>query len=398
MSGERLFAPGAPAPAGGIPLAVPTLGGNEWTYVKEALDTNWVSSVGPFVDRFEREVADLVGSPHAIAVSSGTAALHLALLLAGVRAGDEVLMPALTFAAPAFAVSYLGASPAVVDVEPEYWQLDMAKVEEFLERECRREGGELVNRRNGRRIGALLPVHVLGHPVDVDPLLDIAARFELPVVEDAAEAVGARYRGRAPGTFGLLGCLSFNGNKVITTGGGGVILTADDELGARARYLSTQAKDDPVEYVHGDVGFNYRLSNVPAAIGCAQLELLEQSVAARRRNAALYTEAFAGVDGLSPMREADWADSAYWLFTMRVEAARFGVDSRELLRRLAAQGIQSRPLWQPIHRSKPFAGCTAYRCEVADAVHAEALSLPSTSSLSDTDRDRVIAAVLACSR
>jgi perosamine synthetase len=395
---ERALAPGAPAPAGGIPLAVPTLGGSEWAYVKEALDTNWVSSVGPFVDRFEREIAALVGSPHAIAVSSGTAALHLALLLAGIQAGDEVVMPALTFAAPAFAVAYLGAQPAVVDVDDAYWQLDVEKVAEFLERECAVEGGRLVNRRNGRRIGALLPVHVLGHPVDLDPLLELAARYELPVVEDAAEAVGGRYRDRAPGTFGLLGCLSFNGNKVITTGGGGVILTADDALAERATYLSTQAKDDPVEYVHGEIGFNYRLSNVLAAVGCGQLEALEQNVAARRRNAAAYTAAFADVDGLTSMREAPWAYSTFWLYTVRVDASRFGVDSRALLRALGEQRIQSRPLWQPLHRSKPFAGCTAYRVEIADRVHAEALSLPSTSSLSDADRDRVVEAVRSCSR
>jgi perosamine synthetase len=397
VSGERDFAPGAPAP-GGIPLAVPTLGGNEWAYVKEALDTNWVSSQGPFVDRFEREVAARVGSPHAVAVASGTAALHLALLLAGVHAEDEVVMPALTFAAPAFAVAYLGASPVVVDVEDEHWQLDVAKVAEFLERECTASGGRLVNRRTGRRIGALLPVHVLGHPVDLDPLLELAAHYELPVVEDAAEAVGARYKGRAPGTFGLLGCLSFNGNKVITTGGGGVILTSDPELAERARYLSTQAKDDPVEYVHGEVGFNYRLSNVLAAVGCGQLEVLDRHVEARRRTAAAYAAAFADSAGLTPLREAPWAFCTYWLSTVRVDPRRFGIDSRELLRRLAEQGIQSRPIWQPLHRSRPFAGCSAYRVEVADRVHAEALSLPSTSSLSEEDRNRVVQAVRSCSR
>jgi perosamine synthetase len=379
-------------------LAVPTLGTNEWTYVKEALDTNSVSSVGPFVDRFERDVAARVGSPYAVAVASGTAALHLALLLAGVHEDDEVVMPALTFAAPAFAVAYLGASPAVVDVEEGHWQLDVAKVAEFLERECTAAGGRLVNRRTGRRIGALLPVHVLGHPVDLDPLLELGAHYELPVVEDAAEAVGARYKGSAPGTFGLFGCLSFNGNKVLTTGGGGVILTSDPELAARARYLSTQAKDDPVEYVHGEVGFNYRLSNLLAAVGCGQLEVLDQNVEARRRTAAAYAEAFADIAGLTPLREAPWAFCAYWLSTVRIDSRRFGIDSRELLRLLGDQGIQSRPLWQPLHRSRPFAGCTAYRVEIADRVHAEALSLPSTSSLSDEDRNRVIEAVRSFSR
>lgn len=391
------FAPGAPAVGGGIPLAVPTLGGAEWTYVKEALDTNWVSSVGPFVDRFEREVADLLGSPRAVAVSSGTAALHLALLLAGVGAGDEVVMPALSFAAPAFAVSYLGASPAFVDVEPEYWQIDVAKVADFLEHECEVEGGSLVNRRTRARIAAILPVHALGHPVDVDPLLELAARYELPVVEDAAEAMGAQYRGRAPGTFGLLGCLSFNGNKVMTAGGGGMILTADDELASRALYLSTQAKDDPLEYIHGEVGFNYRLSNVLAAVGCGQLEVLERNVEARRRIAQTYVAAFADARGLTPMREAPWAHCTFWLFTVRIDPAGFGIDSRELLLRLARQGIQTRPLWQPLHLSQPFIGATAFHCENAATIAAQALSLPSSSGLGDDDQARVIDAVLGAS-
>jgi perosamine synthetase len=391
---EARFAPGAPAAAGDIPLAVPFLGENEWAYVKEALDTNWVSSVGPFVDRFEREVAARVDSPHAVAVSSGTAALHLALLLAGVGAGDEVVMPALTFAAPAFAVTYVGAAPVFVDVEPDHWQLDVDKVAQFLEHECSFEGGRLVNRRTGGRIAALLPVHALGHPVDFDALAEVAARYELPVVEDAAEAMGALYRGRAPGTLGLLGCLSFNGNKVITTGGGGMILTADAELAARAHYLSTQAKDDPVEYVHGEIGFNYRMSNILAAIGCAQLEVLDRNVEARRRIALAYADGFESVDGLSHMREASWAYCAYWLSTIRVDAARFGIDSRELLRRLAQQGIQTRPLWQPLHLARPFAGATAYRCDVAEIVGREALSLPSSSGLSEADQARVVAAVV----
>jgi perosamine synthetase len=377
-----------------IPLAVPHLGTREWTYVKEALDTNWVSSVGPFVDRFERETAALVGAERAVAVSSGSAALHVALLLAGIGQGDEVIMPSLTFIAPANAVAYLGATPVFVDCEPVYWQLDIEKVGEFLEKECRVEHGRLVNRATGRRIGALLPVHVLGHPVDMEPLLELAARYDLPVVEDAAEAVGASYRGRAPGTFGLVGCLSFNGNKVITTGGGGMMLFADPLLADRAQYLVTQAKDDALEYIHGAVGFNYRLSNVLAAIGCAQLEILERNVDAKRRIAQTYTEAFADVPGLTPMREAEWAHSTFWLYTVRVDPRRFGADSRTLLRRLAGRGIQSRPLWQPLHLSAPFAGSTAYRCETAVAVESEALSLPSSAGLEPEDQARVIAAVL----
>ena len=390
---RETVAPGA-APPGMIPLAVPWLGELEWAFVKEALDTNWVSSVGPFVDRFERETAAVVGARHAVAVSSGSAALHIALLLAGVEAGDEVIMPTLTFIAPANAVSYIGASPVFVDCEPDYWQLDVAKVEEFLERECNPEGGGVVNRTTGRRIAALLPVHVLGHPVDLDPLMELAGRYELPVVEDAAEVIGASYRGRSPGTFGLVGCLSFNGNKVITTGGGGMLLTDDPELADRAQYLVTQAKDDAVEYIHGEVGFNYRLSNVLAAIGCAQLAVLERNVEAKRRIAKTYTDAFADVRGLTPMQEASWARSTFWLYTVRVDQREFGMDSRDLLRRLSDRGIQARPLWQPLHLSAPFGDCTAYRCETAVAVESEALSLPSSSGLQPDEQARVIEAVL----
>jgi perosamine synthetase len=376
-----------------IPLAVPHLGGSEWTYVKEALDTNWVSPVGPFIDRFEREVAALVGSPHAVAVSSGTAALHLALLLSDVGPGDEVVLPSLTFIAPANAVSYTGARPAFVDVERDHWQLDVAKLAELLERECTVRDGALVNRATGRRIAALLPVHVLGHPVDMDPLLELAEHFELPVIEDAAEGLGALYRGRSPGSFGRFGCLSFNGNKVITPGGGGMLLPRDEELAARARYLATQAKDDPVAYVHGEVGFNYRLSNVLAALGCGQLEALDKNVAARRRIAGRYAEAFADVPGITTMREAEWAHATYWLSTVLVDQDAFGLDSRALLGRLAANGVQSRPLWQPLHLSRPFRDCYAYRCETVVELAASALSLPSSSGLTSEDQETVIAAV-----
>jgi perosamine synthetase len=395
VTGEAGLAPGAPAAAGTIPLAVPHLGGREWEYVREALDTNWVSSVGPFVDRFEQQTASYLDAGHAVAVVSGTAALHLALLLAGVGPDDAVVVPTLTFIAPANAIRYTGAEPVFIDAEPDYWQLDVEKVAEFLERECTHDERGVVDRATGRRVRAILPVHVLGHPVDLDPLLELARRYGLVVVEDAAESIGGRYRSQALGTFGTLGCLSFNGNKVVTAGGGGMVVTADAALAERARYLTTQAKDDPVEYVHGAVGFNYRLSNVLAAIGCAQLELVEEHVAAKRRIAARYAEAFAGVEGLTWMREAPWAFGTFWLATMLVDERRAGVGSRELLRRLAARGVQSRPLWQPLHLSKPYAGARAYRCETAERIAEQALSLPSSVGLTEDDQALVIDAVLA---
>ena len=252
-----------------IPNAVPHLAGNEWKYLKECLDTNWVSSVGPFVDRFEREVAAYVGVPHAVATVNGTAALHVALLAAGVRPNDEVLVPALTFIATANAVSYCGAQPVFLDSEEVSWGLDAGKLADFLSRECAVKDGQVINRATGRVVRAVLPVHLYGHPFDVDAVLEVAGRYPLTVVEDAAEALGARYRGRAVGCDGLVSCLSFNGNKIITTGGGGMVLTRDEKMAARVRQLTTQARTDAIEYIHEETGYNYRLTNLQAALGVA---------------------------------------------------------------------------------------------------------------------------------
>jgi perosamine synthetase len=388
------FEPGA-APRGWVPLAVPELRGNEWQYVQECLNSNWVSSVGPFVDRFERAVADRVGTHHAVGVVSGTAALHTALLLAGVRPDDEVLVSALTFIAPANAVRYAGAWPVFMDAEPDYWQMDAGKVVEFLHNECRWRDGALHNKTTGRRLRAIIPVHVLGHPVDLDPILEAARKFSLAVIEDAAESLGARYKGRSAGALADAACLSFNGNKVITTGGGGMLVTDNAEWAARAKYLTTQAKDDPVEYVHHEVGFNYRLPNVQAALGVAQMEQLDDHLAAKRRIAAGYAAAFAGCHGLTFMRKALWAESSYWLSTVLVHDETIGHDSRALLECLGRQRIQSRPLWQPLHHSRAHAGCQSFRIEVADRLHRQALSLPSSVGLRPEDQQRVIDGVLA---
>jgi perosamine synthetase len=311
--------PGVRPAEGVIPLCVPVLGGNEWRYVKECLDTGWVSSVGPFVDRFESVVADFVGARHAVATASGTAALHVALLVAGVQPGDEVLVSALTFIAPANAVRYVGAWPVFMDAEPGFWGMDPGKVVDFLEKECGWREGTLYNKTTGRRVKAIVPVHVVGHPVDMDLIREAARKFNLVVIEDAAESLGAKYRGHMVGRLGDIACFSFNGNKVITTGGGGMIVTDNEEWAHRARYLTTQAKDDPVEYVHQEVGYNYRLTNVQAALGCAQMEQLPGYVAAKRRVAARYTETLTGTPGITPMREAPWAFGTFWMYTVLVD-------------------------------------------------------------------------------
>ena len=387
------FEPGAAVAAGSIPLCVPELRGNEWRYVKECLDTGWVSSVGPFVEQLEKSVASYVGAAHGVAMSTGTAALHIALLVAGVKPDDEVLVSDLTFIAPANAIRYANAWPVLIDAEPVYWQMDVARAIDFLETQCQWTDGKLINKATGRRVSAIVPVHILGHPVDLDPLIEVAKKYGLAIVEDATESLGAEYRGRKTGNLAHIGCFSFNGNKIITTGGGGMLVTNDASLAAKAKYLSTQAKDDPVEYVHKETGFNYRLSNVQAAMGCAQMELLSDYIAIKRHLAAEYANAFADVAGVTMMSEAPWARSIFWLNTVLIDADEYGEDSRALMKRLARRGIQARPLWQPLHRSEALSGVQCVGGEVADDINRRALSLPSSVGMTREQIQEVISAV-----
>ncbi|MBY0493498.1 MAG: LegC family aminotransferase [Cyanobacteria bacterium] len=388
------FEPGARPSPDGIPLSVPLIGGNAWKYVKQCLDDGWVSSAGPFVTRFEREVAATSGRKHGVACASGTAALHLALIVAGVESSDEVVVPALTFAAPANAVRYVGAWPVFVDIEPHYWQIDPQRLTDFIERRCEWTNRTLINRDTRRRVRAVLPVDLLGHPSDMDAIIEIARSRELLVIEDATESLGARYRGAPVGDRADIACFSFNGNKVITAGGGGVMATDHEPWAERARHLSTQAKSDPIEYIHDEIGFNYRLTNIQAALGVAQLEQLDEHVAIKRRIAAEYTRAFSGAAGITPMREAEWAHSAFWLYTPLIDPTAYGADSRALLQRLADRKIQARPLWQPLHRSPAHQGSPAADAPVADHVSARALSLPSSVGLTADEQARVIEAVI----
>lgn len=383
--------PGGGAALPFLPLCEPEIRGNEWKYIKECLDTNWVSSVGAFVTRFENDVANYVGTKHGVATVNGTAALHVALRTVGIQADDEVLVPTLTFIAPANAVRYLGAHPVFIDAEPDTWQMDPELLKRFLEKDCTAKDGRVIHRSSGRRIGAVLPVHVHGHPCDMDPILEVARRFDLRVIEDATEGLGGRYRDRPLGSFGDLACFSFNGNKLITTGGGGMIVTNDDAWAEKARYLTTQAKDDPIEYIHHEVGYNYRLTNLQAAMGCAQMEKLEEYVEAKRRIARVYHEAVADLPGLTPQGEAEWARSADWMYSMRVDASRYGMGSRDLFRRLQEARIQSRPLWQPLHRSPAYPGAPCVGGEVAERINREALSLPCSVGLTDEQQQRVVA-------
>jgi perosamine synthetase len=390
---EKLV-PGAPPPVGGVPLIVPEIRGNEWRYIKDCLDTNWVSSVGSYVDRFEKILADRAGTSYAVATVNGTSALHIALLVAGVERDDEVLTSSLTFIAPANAIRYAGAWPVFIDAEPHYWQMDPAQVIDFLEKKCHWDGQALRNRQTGRRVKAILPVHILGHPVDLHPILAVAEKYAIPVIEDATEGLGAKYRGKSLGGIGHIGCFSFNGNKIITTGGGGMLVTDDAEWARRAKHLSTQAKDDPIEYIHNEIGYNYRLTNLLAAMGCAQMEQLDTFVETKRQIAKRYQEALASLPGIRLPGEADGAFSTFWMYTLLVDEKKSRLDSRGLLRELAARKIQTRPLWQPLHRSPAHDSSSSPPCPQADALYHQAISLPCSVGLTPAVQTLVTEAIL----
>jgi perosamine synthetase len=370
----------------------PTFAGNEWRYVRECLDTGWVSSAGPFVGRFEAAVAAYTGARHAVATVNGSAALHVALQVAGVEAGDEVLLPDLTFIAPFSAVRYRGASPVLLDVEPR-WQLDPDRLAAFLAEECTMRGGRCVNRRSGRVVRAVVPVHLLGLACEIDRIVAIARRHRLAVVEDAAQAAGVRYRGRHVGTFGDVGILSFNGNKIVTAGGGGVLLTNSARRAAVARSLTIHAKrPGPLDSVHTAVGYNYRLTNLQAALGLAQIEQLDAFIARKRRIAAAYARALAPVAGVAPMPRTPHTDPTYWLYTIQLsDPAR----TRHVLRALVAQGIGARPLWLPLHRQPPARGCQRDGLRIASRLYARSLSLPSSAHLTLAEVRRCADAVAA---
>lgn len=377
-----------------LPLSEPSLAGNEARYVAECVASGWISSVGPFVDRFEKAFAENCGAAHAVAVVNGTAALHVALLAVGVEPGDEVLVSALSFVAPANAIRYCGAAPVFLDVDPETWQLDEVKLERFLERECVRRGRRAVDKKTGRVIRAIVPVHILGSAARVDNIVAIARRWGIKVVEDACEAVGARYRGKAPGTFGDAGAFSFNGNKIVTCGGGGMVVTADEKLARRVRYLTTQAKDDPIEYFHKEIGYNYRLTSLPAALGLAQLERLGPLMDARRALAEAYDAEFAG-SPITPMPRPEGVEQTFWLYTALLPPRTTITRRRKVIAALNAQGIGSRPLWHTLHDLPPFKKGRADKIEAAAELYRRGVSLPSSPGQTPADARRCARALIA---
>jgi perosamine synthetase len=367
----------------GTPIALhePEFRGNEWAYVKECIDTGWVSSVGKYVDEFERRLAELTGARHAVAVVNGTAALQVALELAGVKPGDEVLTPALTFVGTANAVAHCGGTPHFVDSNEGTLGLDPRALEAHLKAATERTAGELRNKRTGQRIAAILPMHAFGHPVDLEGLMDVAARYNLPIVEDAAESLGSSYRGRHTGTFGKLGVLSFNGNKIITTGGGGAILTDDPVLGRQAKHLTTTAKQ-PHRWAfnHDAVAYNFRLPNLNAALGCAQLERLPDLLRRKRRLAETYRRAFEGIPGFAFVREPEGSRSNFWLNAVLLDGADMEVRD-ELLATANDAGYHCRPVWTLLHKLPMFRECPRAALPVSERLEASLINLPSSAGL-----------------
>lgn len=366
-----------------LPLHEPVFRGREWAYVKECLDSGWVSTAGPFVDRFERELERTTGARHAVAAVNGTAALHLALLLAGAGRDDEVIVPSLTFVATANAVTYCGAVPHFADCDEKTMGIDPSKLAGYLEDAAEVRGEECFNRRTGRRIAAVAPVHVFGHPVDLDPLADLCSRFRVKLVEDAAESLGSLYKGKHTGTLGLAAALSFNGNKIVTAGGGGAILTNDGEIARRAKHLSTTARvPGEWEFRHDETGYNYRLPNLNAALGLAQLEQLPGFLESKRALARKYLTAFEGVRGARIFREQEHVRSNCWLNVLVLDDAGL---TREILERTHRRGILTRPCWSLLHRLPMYRGCPRMDLTVAEGLEGRIVCLPSSAGLEGTD-------------
>lgn len=360
------------------------MGDLELEFIKECFESNWIAPVGPHVDAFEQEFCDLVGAKNATALSSGTAALHLALQLAGVERGDEVLCSTLTFSASANPITYLGAKPVFIDSDSISWNMNPILLQETLSKKAQL----------GKLPKALILVHLYGQSADIDPILATCNQYGILLIEDAAEALGATYKGQSPGTFGHIGIYSFNGNKIITTSGGGMLVSDDPKITEKARFLATQARDPAPHYQHSEIGYNYRLSNVLAGIGRGQLRVLKDRVEARRRNFTIYKQALGNISGIEFMPEASFGRSSRWLTCLTINANLFGADREQVRLVLAEQNIEARPIWKPLHLQPIFQDCEYIDGNVSADLFERGLCLPSGSSLTDNDLERIISVIL----
>lgn len=361
-----------------IPLSVPFLEGNEWRYLKECLDTGWVSSLGSFVDRFQEQASGYIGVKYGVAMVNGTSALHLSLIACDVRPDDEVIVPTLTFIAPVNVVKYCRAHPVFMDCDPKTLCIDVDKVTDFMDKECSQgPDGFMYNRKTERRVKAIIPVHVFGHPADMDVLISLSKKYNISLIEDASESLGSEYKGKKTGSLGAVGCFSFNGNKIITAGGGGMIVTNSHALAQRMRHLSTQAKKDPLEYDHDEVGYNYRFTNIQAALGVAQMERIDEFVDIKRENARRYRDLLSEVGQVDFIWEEPWAKSNFWFYTIKVPQGH----RRPLIKYLLSRNIQVRPVWKLIHTLSMYQDCQVYAIENAARAYERCINLPCSVNL-----------------
>lgn len=373
-----------------IALSLPNIAGNEWKYVKDCLDTGWISSVGSYVTQFEQMVADFAGAKFGVAAVNGTAALHISLLMSGVKHNDYVILPNLTFVASANSIKYLGADPILIDADPNLWQMDLDLLEEFLENETDVKDGRLFYIKDGRYIGAIMPVHILGNMCDMDRFLSIVKKYPLPIVEDATEALGTTYKGVSAGKFSPLACFSFNGNKIISTGGGGVIVTDDEVLAKKAKHLTTTAKASADEYYHDEVGYNYRLVNVLAAIGVGQMELLPSFIKRKKECVAFYKKELTGVADIRFQQELPEVQTNGWLFTIQTDK------QQQLLDHLNANKILSRRFWMPMNKLPMYKDCVyVQQKDHADYIYNTCLSIPCSTNITDEELAIVVSEIKA---
>lgn len=365
-------------------LSSPHMGGSEQRYVQQAFDTNWIAPLGPHVDGFEKDLVAFTGSGHAAALSAGTAALHLALILLDVKAGDEVICQSMTFSASANPIAYQGATPVFVDSEADTWNMDPIQLRKAIEDRLAK----------GKKPKAIIPVHLYGMPAKMTEIMTIAEEFAIPIIEDAAEALGSTLNGKAMGTFGTLGILSFNGNKIITTSGGGALIAYNEDYIKKARFLATQARDAAPHYEHSHIGYNYRMSNVCAAIGRGQMEVLSERVAQRRGNFDYYREQLDGIKGVSFLDEPEGMFSNRWLSTILIDPNIAGITREEIRLHLEKDNIESRPLWKPMHLQPIFKDTPYYGDGLSERLFERGLCLPSGSNLSAQDLERVVSKIL----
>ncbi|MEO6135434.1 MAG: LegC family aminotransferase [Ginsengibacter sp.] len=361
-------------------LSGPNLNGNELKYVTECIETGWVSSVGSYVDKFEKMSAEFAGTQYAIATSSGTTALHTCLIMLGVNENDMVIAPNITFIATLNSIKYTGATPVLIDADEKNWQMDLDLLEEFLTNETIQKDGSCYHKKTGKRIPVIMPVHVLGNMCDMDRLLSLAEKNNITIIEDSTEALGSYYKGKHAGSFGLLGTFSYNGNKIITTGGGGMIVTNDELLAKRAKHLTTQAKSDPFEYIHDDIGYNYRLVNVAAAMGVAQMEQLPGFLKRKKEIIDFYKNELEGVGDIEFQQVNADVNPNWWMPTIKT------VKQREVLKILNDNKMQSRPFWVPMNQLRMFSNEIYYtKTDRSDFLYKHCLSIPCSTNITNED-------------